>query len=64
MTYDAFIAFLGPPIALEDVAIAAGDARSEEFVPAEPPPLAPGLTEPLPEPNPDHMHQLRLLRLE
>ena len=37
---------------------------SGEFVPAEPPPLAPGLTEPVAEPDPDHMHQLKLLRLE
>ncbi len=34
------------------------------FVPVEPPPLAPGMTEPMPPPEPAHMNQLRLLRLE
>ncbi len=34
------------------------------FVPVEPPPLAPGMTEPIPPPEPAHMNQLRLLRLE
>jgi len=34
------------------------------FVPAEPPPLAPGLTEPLPPPDPDHMNQLKLIRMD
>lgn len=29
-----------------------------------PPPLAPGLTEPMPAPNPEHSHQLKLLRLQ
>ena len=35
-----------------------------EFQPAEPPPLAPGLTEPVDPADPDDMHQLKLLRLE
>jgi hypothetical protein len=29
-----------------------------------PPPLAPGLTVPMPPPAPAHMHQLKLLRLQ
>ena len=33
------------------------------FVNAPPPPLAPGLTEPMPAPEPAHAHQLKLLRL-
>ncbi|MCK6479926.1 MAG: hypothetical protein L6R43_07185 [Planctomycetes bacterium] len=32
------------------------------FVPAEPPPLAPGLRSPVPAPDPEQMHQLKLLR--
>jgi hypothetical protein len=37
---------------------------ADGFTPAEPPPLAPGLTEPVPPPVPDHMHQLRIARLD
>ncbi|MHC4954952.1 MAG: hypothetical protein ACYTGZ_13790 [Planctomycetota bacterium] len=33
------------------------------FVPVEPPPLAPGMTEPLPAPDPDQAHQLKLMRI-
>jgi len=60
-TYDAFVIFahmeaLGMPGAM-------GPAAAEDFRAAEPPPLAPGLTEPVRPPNPDHMHQLKLLRL-
>jgi hypothetical protein len=40
-----------------------GAASAPEFEPADPPPLAPGLTEPAPAADPDHMHQLRILRL-
>jgi len=41
-----------------------GDASQPgSFIPVEPPPLAPGMTEPLPAPNPDHAHQLKLLRI-
>jgi len=44
-----------------EVAIPADGAGS--FVPADPPPLAPGMTEPLPAPDPDHAHQLKILRI-
>jgi hypothetical protein len=40
---------------------APGDAG---FHPAEPPPLAPGLTDPVDPPDPDDMHQLKMLRLD
>ncbi|MHC4974898.1 MAG: hypothetical protein ACYTG3_21490 [Planctomycetota bacterium] len=47
---------------------AGGDATfpgsAGDFIPAEPPPLAPGLTEPVPPPVPDDMHQLRIVRLD
>jgi hypothetical protein len=41
----------------------ATDAEGDAFQPVDPPPLAPGMTEDLPEPDPDHAHQLKLLRL-
>ncbi|MBL9078799.1 MAG: hypothetical protein JNL08_14935 [Planctomycetes bacterium] len=37
---------------------------SSPFTAAEPPPLAPGMTEPVPAPNTAHAHQLVLLRIE
>ena len=40
-----------------------GTGEREPFEPATPPPLAEGLTGPLPAPQTDHRHQLRLLRL-
>ena len=51
---------LGAPGAEFDTAAGAPN----EFQPAEPPPLAPGLTEPVDPPDPEDMHQLKLLRLE
>ena len=52
-----------PVIDIGAPAPAAGAGAAEDFVPADPPPLAPGLTEPVPVPDPLHRHQLRLLRL-
>ncbi len=49
---------LGAPGVLEDTASGAAP-----FVPADPPPLAPGLTETVSAPDPLHRHQLRLLRI-
>ena len=43
---------------------AGGAGLPDGFVPAEPPPLAAGLTERLRAPDPAHRHQLRLLRYE
>jgi hypothetical protein len=61
-TYDAWYVCMGldggsgfgSPTAFEQV----------DFTPADPPPLAPGLTEPMPAPDPAHMHQLKLIRLD
>jgi hypothetical protein len=39
-------------------------AAGAGFVAAEPPPLAPGMTQPVDPPDPDDMHQLKLLRLD
>ena len=63
-TYDAAVFFLGAPFA--DLAVGVAGAlpsAAEIFTPADPPPLDPGMTEPVPAPDPDHMHQLKLLRL-
>jgi len=46
-----------------DIAFPADAAEGGSFVPVEPPPLAPGMTEPLPAPDPDHAHQLKILRI-
>lgn len=64
VTYDAYwvcTLMVGSPIV---GAPAAGFGGGGSFTPADPPPLAPGLTEPVPPPDPDHMHQLRFLRLD
>jgi hypothetical protein len=64
VTYDAWTMVLagwGPGVP------AAGGVILDDadgFLPATPPPLAPGLTEPVPPPDPDHMHQLKMLRLD
>lgn len=41
-----------------------GTVASPIFVPAQPPPLAPGMTEPMPAPDPEHRHQLKMVRIE
>lgn len=64
-TFDAYTMFVGPPMMdfrFADEAMA--DAAAGAFVPAEPPPLAEGMTEVLPAPDPTLMHQLRLMRLD
>lgn len=45
-------------------AVLASAAPSAGFSPAAPPPLAPGMTQTLPAPNPAHMHQLKLLCID
>ncbi|MHC4451886.1 MAG: hypothetical protein ACYS0E_17400, partial [Planctomycetota bacterium] len=64
-TIDSEIFFGGPGIdVVFDGAAGAPEANSPTgFTPAEPPPLAPGLTEPVAAPDPEHMHQLKILRL-
>jgi len=43
---------------------APGMPAAGDFEVADPPPLAPGLTEPVPAPDPAHRHQLKLMRLD
>jgi len=63
-TIDSEIFFGMPVISAEFDGAAGAPGAAGDFQPAEPPPLAPGLTEPVPAPDPDHMHQLKILRLE
>jgi len=63
-TIDSEIFFGMPVISAELDGAAGAPGAAGDFQPAEPPPLAPGLTEPVPAPDPDHMHQLKILRLE
>jgi hypothetical protein len=48
--------------AMEDGA--AAPAAGGDFTAAEPPPLAPGLEQPMPAPDPAHRHQLKLMRID
>ncbi len=41
-----------------------GAPAAGDFEVADPPPLAPGLTQPVPAPDPAHRHQLKLMRLD
>ncbi len=61
-TWDGYFFALGAP----DVVFTAegGAPAAADFTAADPPPLAPGLTLPLPPPNPLHIHQLRFHRLD
>ncbi len=61
-TYDAYTIYNtggGLPIAG-----GAPMSANAVFQPASPPPLAPGLTQPVPAPDPDHMNQMRVLRID
>jgi hypothetical protein len=62
-TIDGY-AYAPLPLGLPQEDFAAGAPAAGDFTPAEPPPLAPGLTEPVAAPDPLDRHQLRLLRLE
>jgi hypothetical protein len=42
----------------------AGAPAAGDFEAADPPPLAPGLTQPVPAPDPAHRHQLKLMRID
>ncbi|MHC4940277.1 MAG: hypothetical protein ACYTHK_15135 [Planctomycetota bacterium] len=62
-TVDFDVFFGAPVIGVPFDPVLDAASGAPEFQPAEPPPLAPGLTEPVPAPDPDDMHQLRILRL-
>jgi len=64
-TYDAYTICYGAPFRTPGIEgpLAFGGAE-DGFTAAEPPPLAPGMTEAVALPDPEHMHQLKLLRLD
>ena len=65
-TFDSYIFCMGPPFEnfLDAGPVPGVGGEKQGFRAAEPPPLAPGLTEPVDPPDPDDMHQLKLLRLD
>ena len=62
-TFDAAFICLGGWGWLETDVVFPGTTSAPGFIPADPPPLVPGMTELLPAPDPAHRHQLKLLRL-
>ena len=62
-TFDAVFICLGGPSWRWSETDVVWAFSSPGFIPADPPPLAPGMTELLPAPDPLHRHQLKLLRL-
>jgi hypothetical protein len=62
-TYDAAFMFLGPWSWLDTLGLPMPGLSQPNFAEASPPPLAPGMTEKVPAPDPAHRHQLRMLRL-
>ena len=63
-TYDAAFLFLGAWNAPGRIGLLPPNFSSPGFSAAKPPPLAPGMTLPLPAPDKAHRHQLKLLRLD
>ncbi len=63
-TTDLYEIFVGTDAIALGAPEDAGVGASAPFNPADPPPLAPGLTEPVPAPNPEHMNQLRVMVLD
>ncbi|MFM7295866.1 MAG: hypothetical protein ACKO4Q_01415 [Planctomycetota bacterium] len=67
VTMDAVQCCLGILTSFPDANANAGGgapAYGPNFNPATPPPLAPGLTEPMPSADAGHLHQLKLLRVQ
>jgi hypothetical protein len=63
VTFDNVMICLGSPTGLDASTTGTTGAPSGGFQAAVPPPLAPGLTEPVRAVDPAHSHQLKLLRL-
>lgn len=64
VTQDAAFLCLGAPQTWSSAAGGSGTLASPQYAPATPPPLAPGMTDPMPPVDADHMHQLKLVRIE
>ncbi len=63
VTFDAAFLCLGAPLSMPS-ANSGTNVAAGPFVRANPPPLAPGMTLPVPAVDPAHAHQLRLVRIE
>jgi len=65
-TFDAWTICWGAPVMERGGGqfLQGGAPADSGFQAAEPPPLAPGMTQPVDPPDPDDMHQLKLLRLD
>ncbi len=66
-TYDAYLIcfpFIGAGIGFGGGGVAGPQGASNSFTAATPPPLAPGLTQPVATPDPNAMSRLRLLRID
>lgn len=63
-TYDFVTCLPMPMPAILGQPTLASAPQAAGFTPATPPPLAPGLTTPLPTPDPAHRNQLKLIRLD
>jgi hypothetical protein len=64
ITYDTPIFLSGMHQIVNSNSSTSGWIPPGGFGAAQPPPLAPGLTQPAPQPNVNHLHQLRMLRLD
>jgi len=62
-TYNSYFWIEDILLGAPDVAFPTSGAEGDRCQPVEPPPLAPGMTEILPDPDPEHAHQLKLLRI-
>ncbi|HEU4420606.1 MAG TPA: hypothetical protein VFT55_16830 [Planctomycetota bacterium] len=62
--FDAQFVFLHAPMRGAVAQTTGGPLSTPTYSPASPPPLAPGMTLPVPPVNPDHRHQLRIVRLQ
>jgi hypothetical protein len=62
-TYNGYFWIADIALGAPDIAFPTGGAQGDAFLPVDPPPLAPGMTESLAEPDPEHAHQLKLLRV-
>ena len=62
--FDAQFVFLYAPMRGAVAQTSGGPLSTPTYSPASPPPLAPGMTLAVPPVNPDHRHQLRVVRLQ
>ncbi len=64
VTLDAAFVCLGAPVMGSGTGLLGPTVSAGPFIRANPPPLAPGMTLPVPAIDPAHAHQLRLVRIQ